>query len=334
MATIAKQKMGLASSTPDAIIHHQGLLSMKSFLQNSVEAQISEFFVRINSDDLHTRQTSLMRLRCAQQNLGITTSILQIDYTRERQPSYPSLRNNANYTVLIKAHKIGLDVTCNNIQMELWTVKNVHTPISELLARKNEYQVYSNLTLATKHHIFDLSQIMQAGTQRRLMSWTQVKHIHDIKSRGKPYKWFSKLWNIYESEGIEYDRIFNELHSQSGHDNIRSTPSSISPLTRDKRKKEWIVDFRNNEITFGKLLDKKGDSNWSYEHWREAGIRDELGLDILIKCRGCGVNAGNNGTSEVGDSCIGIMDRQWAADLGKVKKYGVKWRGQWVCYRH
>lgn len=115
-----KRKMGLALSTSDAILHHQGLVNLKSYRQNSNEAQITEFLIRINSENELTKQSTRMRIRKTQQNLRITQPILELnrDQGVDYVPLMVTFTNNFNFNTLIKAKIIGIGVKLTDTDTE------------------------------------------------------------------------------------------------------------------------------------------------------------------------------------------------------------------------
>src|SRR5688572_27912433 len=158
MLGVLKKKMGLAICTASAIMFNQGLCAVKSFLHNSREAHFSEFLIRLKSSNSLVKDTTRLRLRQAQQILGLDSCILSLN--KDVTNNLPSLPNNFNYSVLIKAQKAGFHTTVAANRDDFWTVKNLKNPIfQDILPLATTTQIRF-LSRSIQHLILDWSQLL------------------------------------------------------------------------------------------------------------------------------------------------------------------------------
>lgn len=108
-------------------------------------------------------------------------------------------------------------------------VKNSSHPISMILLDANKKKQFENISMATsKHHIFNLAQLTyNKGTT--MMTWKQTKFAHNIKSRGRPYRWFASLENaVIDRAGRSNRNLIKDRAIRPEWDIIRQPKCSRS----------------------------------------------------------------------------------------------------------
>ena len=74
--------------------------------------------------------------------------------------------------------------------------------------------------------------------------------------------------------------------------NREALKASRQKISKDKRKKEWVIFKERNILVFGKIT-KKTNRRFTLTHWKSENPRD-ISRASFTKCKGCGMGRKNN----------------------------------------
>ena len=116
MVRLLKWKMELPSTCANATLLHKEVFGVMSLWQKHIEHQISELFVRINTDGL-VGKTTIIRLKQFQIDTGRPDCILTSDTVKETKVKYRNLKAK----ILQHAKRLGIKVAKNEFT-ESWNM--------------------------------------------------------------------------------------------------------------------------------------------------------------------------------------------------------------------
>ena len=114
--------MGLVLSTPNATLMHEGIVGLRNLWQIQLESHAAEFFKRINNNYEMDARTTIMRLKQAQLNLGLTENIFNMSpqfLTKHR------LSNNLSYEIVVNMSRYLIKPSVAPILAEEWKIKGI-----------------------------------------------------------------------------------------------------------------------------------------------------------------------------------------------------------------
>ena len=137
-------------------------------------------------------------------------------------------------------------------------------------------------------NIFTTDQLIKEEGNR-LLSWKQVRWIRGYKGKGRKPNWFKAiegemLANHNSREVLDRFKILGT--------NREALKASKQKISKDKRKKEWVIFKESNILVFGKIT-KKTNGRFTLTHWKSENPRD-ISRASFTKCKGCGMGRKNN----------------------------------------
>ena len=274
---LIKNKVELARSAANSICSHNGLIGLRSIWQNQLAHHITELTIRLNQTD-GIGITTQLRLKDAQLKCRSKYSLLDEKCTF----SSVKVKNNLTYNIIRNAAKLGFhfqetQANTNNIEIR-------GTELTSLLSGKELRDFIDSKNL----NIFTTDQLIEEEGNR-LLSWKQVRWLRGYKGKGRKPNWFKTiegemLANHNSREVLDKFKILDT--------NREALKASRQKISKDKRKKEWVIFKERNIFVFGKIT-KKTNGRFTLTHWKSENPRN-ISRASFTKCKGCGMGRKNN----------------------------------------
>src|SRR5207237_8701814 len=181
-------------------------------------------------------------------------------------------KNNLACTVICKAKELGIGIIAKE---SLWKITGYGLKIRDMLDRKTYKDASASLR---KIEIAYISQLFdQNGIN--MFTWDQIKRCKNMSSKGRVAKWYKKLEEIIlknmNSRLVQEEFKLEEINKQS----IRKKANKV---TKDRRKKEWVLCNSQNNRVIGKIRSKE-DRKTLIEHWETREDSESLRTE-LVRC--------------------------------------------------
>src|SRR5260363_237440 len=142
----------------------------------------------------------------------------------------------------------------------------------------------------------------------RMITWQQYKGYRGLSSKGKKAEWFKDIEAkvLKSSDSREVKESF-----KTRSNNTQALKVEWEKISKDKRRKEWIVyGPQGGEKKVGKVI-KKGKGEILVEHWQTRCVDKEIATEIGI-CEGC---------TEIDDRIIESNKycQQWISSNSEIK---------------
>jgi hypothetical protein len=126
-----------------------------------------------------------------------------------------------------------------------------------------------------------LNQLLDIKGEK-LITWQQFKNFCGRSSKGKKAEWFKEI----ESKVLEepMNRRIKE-HFKTNRHNIQAMKMVWKTMSKDKRRKEWIIYGTQEDRQLGKIIKKKK-KKVLLEHWQMQNNENEIATEIS-RCNGC-----------------------------------------------
>ena len=224
--TLIKNKIGLAKSAPNSMCSHIKILGLRTIWQNQLAHHITELTIRLNKQD-EVGITTRLRIKEAQLKCMSTNSILNSNNSIKDI----KLKYNLAYKIICEGKKLGFSFQESNIHES--DLKISGDSIASILSEKeaSKYRESNNM------NIFVVEQLITRGGNS-MLTWQQVRAIRGLKGRGRKPNWFKSI----EEKVLECisTRKLKAIHQVTAP-NQNSILSKEIKVSRDKRRKEWII---------------------------------------------------------------------------------------------
>ena len=141
-----------------------------------------------------------------------------------------------------------------------------------------------------------------------MLTWDQLKHIRNRKTKGHTPSWFKKL----------EVRVLKENSSREVQDSFKvSGPNreaikiQSQDISKDRRKKEWVLFKRKESFHIGKIV-RKTEKLIIAEHW--SCTSHSAVYSVFTKCNRCKIGSSSNN-----ECLVNIRCKEWC-QLIKIRK--------------
>ena len=157
--------------------------------------------------------------------------------------------------------------------------------LSSLLEKKAVKEFIESKNL----NIFTTNQLVEAEGHR-LLIWQQLCLIRGRKASGRKPNWYNEIEKKMLADNITRKLAEDFKLIGTNQEAIKAKKQRIS---RDRRKKEWVITKVENILLIGKII-KKTERKFSIAHWK-IEKSNNTSQTILTKCNGCNFGK-KNGT--------------------------------------
>ena len=154
------------------------------------------------------------------------------------------MKNNLAYNVICGIAKLGFNFQemlagTNNLEIE-------GPEISSLL----EGKALKNFLDSKNCYIFTLDQLLVKEGDK-LLSWQQIIFLKGSKAKGRTPSWFKSI-----EEKVLADSFSRKVREEykTKDTNWAALKARKQRLSKDKRKKEWVITKENNIPIVGKIV--------------------------------------------------------------------------------
>src|SRR6185295_1238123 len=233
--------------------------------------QVGGLLLRLNRQDSLGQLTKL-RITQGCQRAGLTRDIWKLEEVLANNVCW---KNNLVCLIVIKAKRLGISIRTEN---NLWRVFGYGTRIQELL----EIHLWkrSGIEISETGLVY-LNQILDIKGER-LITWQQFKNYKGQSSKGKKAEWFKEI-ELKVLEG-PLSREVKE-HFRTKKHNTQAMKIEWKQLSKNRRKKEWIIQGAQDCRQLRKIVKKKK-KKILLEYWQMRSKENELATEIS-KCEGC-----------------------------------------------
>ena len=257
MIRLIKQKAELPATCANVTICHKEFFGVMSLWQKHIEHHISELLIRINTKGL-VGDTTNMRLKQFQLDTNSAECIL----TSKNSSWRNSNSRNLGAKVLQQAKRLEFSIS-ENEDTKSWNIlrcfERNELSIEVMLTKVGYLKQGKSLS---KLNIWHLNQLLDQK-KSKMLSWRQLKVMRGERHSGKKAKWFALL----EKEVIASIRTREVKEEYKDKVGIQTEYKS-QLVSRDRRKKEWVIIRANEEreAEFGRII-KKGKKKVEVEVW-------------------------------------------------------------------
>jgi hypothetical protein len=255
--------------------------------------QVSGLLSRLNRQDSLGQLTKL-RITQGCQRAGLTEDVWKLEEISANKVWW---KNNLACLTIIKARDLGINI---RTESNLWRTFGYGTKIRELV----ETQLWKRSGVEINEAgIIYLNQLLDVKGEK-LITWQQFKNFCGQSSRGKKAEWFKEI----ESKVLEEptDRRIKG-HLKTNRHNTQAMKTVWGAMSKDKRRKEWIIYGTQENRQLGKIIKKKK-KKVLLEHWQMQSKENEIATEIS-RCNGCTKEEGQQD-----DNCW-----QWIRTSNKIK---------------
>jgi hypothetical protein len=169
MLRLIKWKMDLPSTCANTTLWHKEICEVISLCQKHIESQISELFIRINTNGL-VGTTTLIRLKQFQIDICNPTCMLTAEDTKIRKIKH----RNLGAKVLQQAKRLGLNIAVNEFTSS-WNILSPQEEskfyICNILEKYDIKGAFSSISTLNLWHINQLFDL----TKEKMLTWRQLK---------------------------------------------------------------------------------------------------------------------------------------------------------------
>jgi hypothetical protein len=233
--------------------------------------QIGGLVARLNRKD-ELGQLTKLRITQGCQRASLIKDIWKVQKLPEDRSCW---KNNLACLTIVKARELGINI---NTETELWTTNGYGLKVIDIVEPQLWKKSGSKISEAG---LIYLNQLLDTKGER-LITWQQFKTYQNQSSKGKKAEWFkaieTKVLNRTESR---------EVKEQFKTDRCNTQAMKIKwgTLSKDRRKKEWIIHSATENRQMGKIVKKKK-KKLLIEHWQMHNIETNL-ITKIDKCKGC-----------------------------------------------
>lgn len=285
-----KNKLGLAITAPNAIVHMKEIYNVKSFHDNQLQAKITNFVIQIN-DENELGKIMEIRLFNLQEMLMLTKNPLKelsFDDIVRFKKIFPTLFRNIfllENISLAKKHNFDFKVESVINNME---VKGGNLTIKEVL-KKDTY--FNNFKLIKKLNIIFLDQILTLDG-RSMLTFKELFYKKYVRKKLRSRNSIKKNWDQLEKEIIEMPNI-NRKIKKNIFDKITVNyvtnlkGEEIFPITTNPLSDKFVGTFDKIEqkVLYGKVFKLDKEEAIILHH---TTVNDPEDFNIVFKkCEGC-----------------------------------------------
>ena len=129
---------------------------------------------------------------------------------------------------------------------------------SLVIASMLEKQALHSFCKNQKLNLFIIEQLLNMQGDK-MLTWKQVKKLRGVCCKGKKASWFSKLEKTILHDTDASDRAIKTAFQKEGA-NPLYIRAELSPISEDRRRKEWVVwssNLANGDLYLARILRKK-----------------------------------------------------------------------------
>lgn len=269
---MVRNKLGISNTTPNSILHHKGIIGLKSIWEIQTESHITNLVNRLN--DIGPAGTAtIIRLKQAQINNWEPTNILE-----EKIPESFNTRDNLAASTLKMANDLGIKFENNELKMQFqWQGGNftIKKGIDNNILYKN------SIPSLKKRKLMYIDQLIDSELGI-LLSWNLVKAMDFQSRRGPEPNWYKTL---RQKITVNNNFLLNSNWRTLSWQDI--TNVRCSPISQDKRIKEWCCKLSSeNKIIWGKIIKKEGNIA-IFNHYEIKNTKPEISELTICKSQEC-----------------------------------------------
>jgi ribonuclease HI len=306
-----KNKLKLASTTPNAIMELNLLYNIRSIFDNQIQAKINNFIIQINDQGILGKITEIRLIDIQNKLLLPNTPLINFPFSNKDLIFMDKhLRNNfiINNIILMNNQNILLDFNKNNIGKNN-TILGGGRHIMEIVGTENFLKNLKNLRI---NNLYFLDQFLTPD-RRFLLTWWNIKNkkFASINSRNSNVV---KTPNIYKliKKIITLNNYSYKIKNEYIDNTIVSNLGGYDFLPIDIYTNNFITffNFLEFENLYGKIIEEK-QFTYYIQHFIRISETDDHNLLIKL-CEGCEYNQFGNG------NCI--------IEFMKNETYGIKFK--------
>ena len=166
-----------------------------------------------------------------------------------------NLKNNLTYNIIRSTIRLGFEFQETYTNSNNLEVSDIE--LSSLLEKKAVKEFIKSKNL----NIFTTNQLVEAGGDS-LLSWQQLCLIRGRKARRRKPNWYNEIERKMLADNITRKLAEDFKLIGTNQEAIKAKKQRIS---RDRRKKEWVITKVENILLIGKII-KKTKGRFSIAH--------------------------------------------------------------------